>query len=150
MIHFNPTTHTFNLGLNSSFYAFQVDAEGRLVHLGWGPRPAGADDALLGGQITGPDESTPFEQQPRRDELITFGDVTYHEVSLGASQMNWTKPNWPNTPALMPFTSVFAILCKMAICTACSGWKSLARRWLRLCCRQPGCGHNLQFTIHNS
>ncbi len=85
MIHFNPTTHTFNLGLNSSFYAFQVDAEGRLVHLGWGPRPAGADDALLGGQITGPDESTPFEQQPRRDELITFGDVTYHEVSLGAS-----------------------------------------------------------------
>ena len=42
MIHFNPTTQTFNLVLATSVYAFQVDTEGRLVHLAWGPRPAGA------------------------------------------------------------------------------------------------------------
>ncbi len=41
MIHFEPATKTFNLILASSVYAFQVDGEGRLVHLAWAPgRPA--------------------------------------------------------------------------------------------------------------
>ena len=46
MIHFNPKTKTFNLLLATSVYAFQVDAEGRLVHLTWGSRPAGAADTI--------------------------------------------------------------------------------------------------------
>ena len=44
MIDFNAATQTFNLILAGSVYAFQVDGEGRLVHLAWAPRPAGAAD----------------------------------------------------------------------------------------------------------
>ncbi|MDJ0754999.1 MAG: alpha-galactosidase [Ardenticatenaceae bacterium] len=87
MIHFNPQTQTFNLVLQQSHYAFQIDDEGRAVHLGWGPRPAGADDADL---ITGTNTAANlhfktqggFKQNPRRDELLTFGDSNQHEVSL--------------------------------------------------------------------
>ena len=88
MIHFNPTTQTFNLLLATSVYVFQVDAEGRLVHLTWGPRPAGAADTDLIEAATATTCRTQlasFERQTRRDELLTFGDVTYHEVSLKAS-----------------------------------------------------------------
>ena len=35
MIVFNPDTRTFNLLLKSTYYAFQADAQGRVVHLGW-------------------------------------------------------------------------------------------------------------------
>ena len=91
MIHFNATTRTFNLLLNTSFYAFQVDAEERLVHLGWGPRPANTGELLISG--SGGYETSNFhqDQQTRRDELISFGDVSYHEVSL--------KVNFPVLPA---------------------------------------------------
>lgn len=88
MIHFNTTTKTFNLILAASVYAFQVDDEGRLVHLAWAPRPAGAaDDDVIDGrhgyEVT--DSVASFERQTRRDEFLTFGDITYHEVSLKAS-----------------------------------------------------------------
>lgn len=84
MIHFNPETKTFNLLLKTSYYAFQADAENCLVHLGWGPRPGGNGEALLLSGRSGYNTSDvlAFEQQTRRDELITFGDVSYHEVSL--------------------------------------------------------------------
>ncbi|MCB0195807.1 MAG: alpha-galactosidase [Anaerolineae bacterium] len=94
MIHFNPETRTFNLLLKTSFYAFKVDSENRLVHLGWGPRPASADSeaALISGwTVYGPDKGeSSFEQQSRPDELVTFGEVSYHEVSL--------KVNFPSLP----------------------------------------------------
>jgi alpha-galactosidase len=84
MIHFNPETKTFNLLLKSSYYAFQADAENCLVHLGWGPRPERTGEAFLLTGKSGYETSDveAFEQQTRRDELITFGDVSYHEVSL--------------------------------------------------------------------
>jgi hypothetical protein len=44
MIHFNPETCVFNLLLRGSYYPLQIDAPGRLLHLGWGPRPDGATD----------------------------------------------------------------------------------------------------------
>ncbi len=93
MIHFNPETRTFNLLLKSSFYAFQVNQEDCLVHLVWGPRPQEAAEALFISGRTGVETSnaSTFEQQARRDELITFGDVTYHEVSL--------KVNFPGLPS---------------------------------------------------
>ncbi len=91
MIHFNPTTRTFNLLLRTSYYAFQADAEGHLVHLGWGPRPANAADLLIGGSAGYQTSNFHKDQQTRRDELVTFGDVTYHEVSL--------KVNFPALPA---------------------------------------------------
>jgi len=92
MIHFNPETKTFNLLLKSSYYAFQADAENCLVHLGWGPRPGGTNEAFLLTGESGYETSDveAFEHQTRRDELITFGDVSYHEVSL--------KVNFPTLP----------------------------------------------------
>ncbi len=53
-----------------------------------GPRPAGAADTDLIDGSNGYDVSdsvASFERQTRRDELLAFGDVTYHEVSLKAS-----------------------------------------------------------------
>lgn len=88
MIHFNPATKTFNLILATCVYAFQVDGEGRLVHLAWAPRPAGAsaDDVIDGRHgYELADSVASFERQTRPDEFLTFGDTTYHEVSLNAS-----------------------------------------------------------------
>jgi alpha-galactosidase len=86
MIHFNLETKTFNLLLKSSYYAFQVDHENRLVHLAWGLRPEGANDTTLISGRTGYETSDyGFDWQTRRDELVIFGDVTYHEVSLKVS-----------------------------------------------------------------
>ncbi|MEI2697439.1 MAG: hypothetical protein V9E94_03460 [Microthrixaceae bacterium] len=65
-----------------------MDGEGRLVHLAWAPRPAGAaDDDVIDGRngFKAADSVASFERQTRRDEFLTFGDVTYHEVSLKAS-----------------------------------------------------------------
>lgn len=85
MIHFKAETRTFTLQLLHSYYAFQVDAENRLVHLGWGPRPAGSPEAIISGLAGYETADYAFEWQTRRDELVAFGDVTYHEVSLKVS-----------------------------------------------------------------
>lgn len=86
MIHFNPETTTFNLLLKTSYYALQVDRENRLVHLAWGPRPEGAiDTGLISGKSVYETSDYGLEWQTRRDELVTFGDVSYHEVSLKVS-----------------------------------------------------------------
>ncbi|WP_420630636.1 alpha-galactosidase [Candidatus Leptofilum sp.] len=85
MIHFNADTQTFNLILHSSIYAIQVDAKGRLLHLAWGPRPVDADGVLFGKLRPAPSNHASFEFQARRDEIITFGDTTNHEVTLKAS-----------------------------------------------------------------
>jgi alpha-galactosidase len=94
MIHFNSETRTFNLILHSSVYAMQVDNKDRLLHLAWGPRPAGADEAeLLSGKLkpTLSDHAS-FEFQTRRDEIVTFGDTTTHEVTLKASFSTLPEP----------------------------------------------------------
>ncbi len=94
MIHFNPNSRTFNLILHNSVYAMQVDAKDRLVHLAWGPRPAGANEAdLLSGRLrpTLSDHAS-FEFQSRRDEIVTFGDTTNHEVTLKANFTTLPQP----------------------------------------------------------
>jgi len=96
MIHFNPETQTFNLRLKTSYYAFQVDADRRLVHLGWGPQPAAGDNLLISGRTGYQSSDFNLEQQTRPDELVTFGDVNYHEISL--------KVNFPALPADVPAT----------------------------------------------
>lgn len=87
VIHFNPKTKTFNLTLKRSFYAFQINFEGALVHLGWGIRPPdAAPHDHLTGKLTEPVYSmSGFETQARRDELVAFGDTSQHEVSLKVS-----------------------------------------------------------------
>ncbi len=93
MIQFNSDTRTFNLTLGSSYYAFQVDSAGRIVHLGWGPRPIGAspDDVIRRGATSISYEPTAsFITQFRPDEVLTFGDVTSYQVTL--------KANFPSLP----------------------------------------------------
>src|SRR5512143_3017506 len=93
MIHFNPDTRTFNLLLRTSYYAFQVDAADRVVHLGWGPRPTNAaEDDMLSGAATYMIYEVPasFIAQFRPDEVLTFGDLTVHQVTL--------KANFPSLP----------------------------------------------------
>jgi alpha-galactosidase len=88
MIHFNPSTRTFNLQLCTSYYAFQVDSADHVVHLGWGPRPAGAAQGeVISGTATYMIYETPasFITQYRPDEVLTFGDVTSYQVTLKAS-----------------------------------------------------------------
>lgn len=88
MIHFNPATKTFNLILKTSYYAFQVNPGSCLVHLGWGARAGDPHQTLLISGAPGFVDAgsvSSFEQQTRRDELIVFGDVNYHEVTLKAS-----------------------------------------------------------------
>ncbi|WP_420643422.1 alpha-galactosidase [Candidatus Leptofilum sp.] len=85
MIHFNPDTRTFNLVLQSSVYAMQVDAKGRLLHLAWGPRPVAVDELLSGRLRPTLSDHASFEFQTRRDEILTFGDTTNHEVTLKAN-----------------------------------------------------------------
>ena len=87
MIHFNPDTRTFNLILQGSVYAMQVDSKDRLVHIAWGVRPSAGDPShLLSGQIKPAlSDLTGFEFQTRRDEILTFGDTTNHEVTLKAN-----------------------------------------------------------------
>lgn len=85
MIHFNPDTRTFNLLLKTSYYTLQVDAQDRLVHLGWGPRPTEADEhALINGNTGYEDDEaiSAFELQLRPDEILTYGDVSQYGVSL--------------------------------------------------------------------
>ncbi len=83
MIHYNPDTRTFTLQLKASFYAFQVDPDGRLLHLAWGPWPEdvaeGRSFGLLGYDLF---ELSSFDRSAPRYELMTYGDVTYHEVGL--------------------------------------------------------------------
>jgi alpha-galactosidase len=94
MIDFNPTTKTFNLVLATSFYAFRVDTEGRLLHLAWGARPVGASNtALLSGpgfeSLSHPDQVPMI----RRYEFSTPGDSAVQEVSL--------RVNFPSLPNQM-------------------------------------------------
>ncbi len=93
MIHFNPDTRTFNLMLHTSYYAFQVDDVDHVIHLGWGPRPerATSDDRISGAVAPMIYESpASFITQYRPDEVLTFGDLTVHHVTL--------KANFPSLP----------------------------------------------------
>lgn len=93
MIHYNPTTQTFNLIMRRSQYTMQVDEVGRLIHLAWGPRPVDAtpDDLITGQTPFAQANFSSHEQQGRPDEYLTYGDTSYHEVSL--------KVNFPALPA---------------------------------------------------
>lgn len=86
MIHYDSASRTFNLILASSIYAFRIDGDGRLLHLAWSARPAGAAERAM---LSGPG----FESLPRADELSltrryelsTFGDSVQQEVGLKVS-----------------------------------------------------------------
>ena len=95
MISFNPDTRTFHLALQTSFYAFQVDEQDRLIHVGWGVRPP---DATPQDRVSGLAPHHPYDPpwsfitQFRPDEILTFGDVTSFRTTLKAS--------FPTVPAV--------------------------------------------------
>lgn len=107
MIHFNPDTRTFNLILQNSYYACHIDAAGRLVHIGWGARPPGSDTGDT-GLISGPPpqnlHTLPFSFliQTLPEEILAFGDVTIHHVTLKASFPNLPGPLKPGEAAHLP------------------------------------------------
>jgi alpha-galactosidase len=111
MIHYNPETNIFNLIMENSYYAFQIDGDGRAVHLGWGPRPAAAPEtAVLTGSNTqlnllywGQGE---LRQNPRHDELHTFGDNNQQAVSLKASFHSLPATTAPHEAPHLPIRDV--------------------------------------------
>src|SRR5438067_10968606 len=95
MIHFNPSTRTFNLILQHSTYASHVDKQDRVVHLGWAPRPPdAAPEDLLSRDPAYAVHETPYSfiTQFRPDEILAFGDVTIYHVTLKASFPSLAEP----------------------------------------------------------
>lgn len=85
MIHYASETKTFNLWLDTSFYVFQIDGEGRPVHLGWGllPEGAGSADSLRGSVYADSyDTHLSFYTQYRPDEVLAFGEITTYQETL--------------------------------------------------------------------
>ncbi len=83
MIHFDESTRTWNLVLATSFHALRADPDGRVVCLGSGPRAPGPAQPIASGRL--PDDPFPrigVDRQGRRDEVVTFGDHTWHEPTL--------------------------------------------------------------------
>ena len=86
MIDFDPRTRTWNLVLATSFHALRADPDGRVVCLGSGPRAVGPALPIASGAL--PDDPFPrigVDRQGRRDEVVTFGDHTWHEPTLKVS-----------------------------------------------------------------
>ncbi|NUM47628.1 MAG: alpha-galactosidase [Anaerolineales bacterium] len=105
MISFNPTTRTFNLHLQNSYYAFQIDEQDRLLHTGWGirPRDAASDDVVSGLSPHLPfDPPWSFITQYRPDEILTFGDVTAFQATLKASFPTLPQPLAAGESAHLP------------------------------------------------
>lgn len=105
MIHFHPPTHTFNLILAHSFYTFQIDEAGRLVHVGWGPRPRTACDAdFISGAVATENYAWPtsFTTEFRPDEVLTFGEITSFQVTLKASFLTLPIPAQPDEAQHLP------------------------------------------------
>ena len=109
MIRFNADTKTFNLILARSHYVFQVDGNGRLVHLTWGPRGQhAADDSDLIDGKTWYEQGNfgSMNQQARPDEFLTYGDVSHSEVSLKANFATLPQTMQPYEAPLLPIRDV--------------------------------------------
>ena len=104
MIHFEPETRTFNLTTAHSYYALRVDAGGRLIHLGWGLRPADAGPAdHVAGPLPWPHQlDFSLTVQFRPEEVLTYGDVSTHGVTLKASFPAPAQPLAPGEAAHLP------------------------------------------------
>lgn len=83
---FDPASKRFNLLGARSVYAFEIDAAGALVHVAWGPRPEGTPSGLgLSGHLKTDSTDYVWDYETRPDELVAFGEVATHEVSLKVS-----------------------------------------------------------------
>jgi len=81
-ITFDAQQRLFILRANRSFYAMRVLDDGALVHVGFGPALTVPDAFSVMDSYEEPNYV--WEQQARRWEYPTFGDVTQHDVALRA------------------------------------------------------------------
>lgn len=82
-IQFDPENRCFLFSLKCSYYAFQITADGRLIHLGSGPMKEGTPPPwpLLDPEIYRiPD--TCWDQQLTPYEYPATGDINYHESAI--------------------------------------------------------------------
>ena len=121
MIHFEASTRTWNLVLATSFHALRADPDGRVVCLGSGPRPPGVALPIASGRL--PDDPFPrigVDRQGRRDEVVSFGDHTWHEPTL--------KVSFPGTAGALPVRDVRLRYASHAIERAVDGRETLRIR----------------------
>jgi len=84
MIRYIADSRLFQMFGATTYYALAIGDDGRLAHVGWGVLGDGAssDTSVATGQKERFDDYDPFDMQRLRDEVLTFGDYTYHEVAL--------------------------------------------------------------------
>ncbi len=97
MIRFNSHTGLFNLNLQTSYYAFQVNEAGQLLHVGWGARPTGAapTDAVDGAVPLVAHKNGSFLVQHEPYELLTYGDIALFEPTLKVTFSGSGRPLAP-------------------------------------------------------
>jgi alpha-galactosidase len=121
LIHFDERTRTWNLVLATSFHALRADPDGRVVCLASGPRPPGPEQPIASGTL--PDDPFPrigVDRQGRRDEVVTFGDHTWHEPTL--------KVSFPGRAGALPVRDVRLRYVSHAIERAADGRETLRIR----------------------
>ncbi len=84
MIEFDAATRAFALPGRASSYALEIASDGRVEHLGWVPARAAAG-APAGRLPRSPLVLQGLDRQGRRDEVLSFGDHAYREVTLAVS-----------------------------------------------------------------
>ncbi|MEX2206000.1 MAG: alpha-galactosidase [Myxococcota bacterium] len=121
MIHFEESTRTWNLVLATSYHALRADRDGRVVCLGCGPRAPGPARPIASGLL--PDDPFPrigVDRQGRRDEVVTFGDHTWHEPTL--------KVSFPGAAGALPVRDVRLRYASHALERATDGRETLRIR----------------------
>ncbi len=104
MIEFDPAARAFALRGSASGYALQIAADGRVEHLGWAPGDPGA--GLAGRLPRSPLVEQGLDRQGRRDEVLTFGDHTYREVTLALDFAESSSPSAAHDAVRAPIRDV--------------------------------------------
>ena len=106
-IRIDPIARRFSLLGRRSLYAFEVNRDGALVHLAWGPAPEGTDagPGLTAGLARENHDNT-FDYDTRPDELVAFGDTSTHEVTLKLEFPVLAQPLAPGEAAHLPVRDV--------------------------------------------
>ena len=106
MIEFHPATRTFYLALHTSYYAFYVDDDGRVLHLGWGVSPNPQSKIQNPKLAESYLSLSSFDFQLLPQEILTFGDVTSTRESLKVSFGQLGQPLAEGEVAHLPVRDV--------------------------------------------
>lgn len=148
MIHVAEGARTFNLVGERSVYACRVDGTGRLLHVGWAPRSGGGVAPVATGLL--PSDAPPWAGQDTQvapDEILTFGDVTYHEVTLKVAFPTVIGDGGPDEAAHTPIRDLRLRYAGHDIVTdaqpglapthGCPTWNTASRETLRIRLEDP-------------